>query len=105
MVKNATGECNHCGKVSRMKSKVKRLKDRVKKHYFQCEHCDQVYVIGYTDEAIDRERKRMNKLRKKNGSSNLYVNQIQTKTNQIERMMAELRAKVEQGGTAHGDDL
>ncbi len=47
----------------------------------------------------------LRKLQKKNGATNLYGKQIQTKTKLIETMMAELRAKVEQGGAAHGDDL
>lgn len=87
--------CNHCEQISRMKPSIKRLRHKVKKHYFQCEHCSHVYTIGYTDEHIDRERKRIRKLQVKNNNG-LYDKKIKDKKELIESMMASLRYKIEQ---------
>lgn len=88
-------ECNYCGEVSDMKAKVKRLKDKVKKHYFQCEHCNHVYVIGYTNEDIRREQKKIRKLINKNAGNGLYANEISEKEKLIESKMNELKQRIE----------
>ena len=73
----------------------KRLRNKIDKHYYQCDHCSHIYVIGYTDEFIRRERKRLNKLNKKNVGNGLYEDKIKEKTKLIETKMNELKEKVE----------
>src|SRR5699024_11032727 len=88
-------ECNRCGEVSKMKAKAKRLKDKVKKHYFQCEHCNHVYVIGYTNEDIRREQKKIRRPIDKNAGNGLYENEIREKEKLIESKMNELKQRIE----------
>ena len=88
-------ECNYCGEASQMKAKVKRLKDKVKKHYFQCEHCNHVYVIGYTNEDIRREQKKVRKLMSKNVGNGLYADDIKQKEKLIKSKMDELKDRIE----------
>lgn len=80
--------CNECNKISSMKPKKKRLRNKVDKHYFKCDHCSHIYVIGYTDDFIRRERKRLNKLtvsRKPNREGKITEKQklIETKMNEL----------------------
>lgn len=75
--------------------KKKRLKNKVDKHYFECDHCNHIYVIGYTDDWIRRERNRLNKLVNKNVGNGLYEDKIKEKTKLIETKMNELKEKVE----------
>lgn len=88
-------ECNYCGEVSKMKAKAKRLRDKVKKHYFECEHCNHVYVIGYTNEDIRREQKKIRKLISKNAGSGLYADDIKQKEKLIKSKMDELKDRIE----------
>ncbi|HLR69433.1 MAG TPA: hypothetical protein VK105_20290 [Virgibacillus sp.] len=84
-------ECDYCGKPSEMKPKIKRSKDTIKKHYFQCDHCKHVYVIGYTNKDIDQERKRLRKLQSKNAP----IERIEQKQKLIESKMNNLRIQIE----------
>lgn len=85
------GICDYCGKVSSMKPKVKRMKDTVKQHYYRCDHCGHVYIIGYTNQYIDRERKRLRKLQSKNAP----VDRLEEKQKLIESQMNNLRIQIE----------
>lgn len=75
--------------------KKKRLKNKVDKHYFECDHCNHIYVIGYTDDFIRRERNRLDKLNKRNVGNGLYEDKIKEKTKLITNKMNELKEKVE----------
>ena len=81
--------------MSSMIPKKKRLKNKIDKHYYQCDHCSHIYVIDYTDDFIRRERNRLNKLNKKNIGNGLYEDKIKEKTKLIETKMNELKEKVE----------
>ncbi len=88
-------QCDKCYEISSMIPKKKRLKNKVDKHYFECNHCNHIYVIGYTDDWIRRERNRLDKLNKRNVGSGLYEDKIKEKTKLIESKMNELKEKVE----------
>lgn len=88
-------QCDKCYEISSMIPKKKRLKNKVDKHYFECDHCNHIYVIGYTDDWIRRERNRLNKLVNKNVGNGLYEDKIKEKTKLIETKMNELKEKVE----------
>ena len=85
------GICDYCGKVSSMKPKVKRMKDKVKQHYYRCDHCEHVYIIGYTNQFIDRERNRLRKLQSKNAP----IERLEEKQKLIESQMNNLRIQIE----------
>ncbi len=88
-------QCNECYEISSMIPQKKRLRNKIDEHYYQCDHCSHIYVIGYTDEFIRRERNRLNKLNKKNVGNGLYEDKIKEKTKLIETKMNELKEKVE----------
>ena len=83
--------CNQCGKQSSMIPKVKVMKGKLKQHYFTCDHCNHIYTIGYTNEAIDRERNRVSKMKRRGADQD----KIQTKVRHIETMMIELKQQME----------
>ena len=64
-------------------------------HYFQCEHCNHVYVIGYTNEDIRREQKKIRRPIDKNAGNGLYANEISEKGKLIESKMNELKQRIE----------
>lgn len=88
-------QCDKCYEISSMIPKKKRLKNKVDKHYFECDHCNHIYVIGYTDDWIRRERNRLNKLVNKNVGNGLYEDKIKEKETLITNKMNELKEKVE----------
>ena len=71
----------------------KRLKNKIDKHYYKCDHCNHIYVIGYMDEDIRRERKRLRKLIERNNP--VYKDKIERKQSLIESKMNELKEKIE----------
>ena len=88
-------ECNECGKAQEMIPKMKRLSNKIEKHYFECEHCNHIYLIGYTDEDIRREQNRIRKLIKKNKGNGFYTDKIEQKEMLITNKMNELKEKIE----------
>lgn len=88
-------ECDECGRTQKMKPKMKRLKDKVEKHYFECEHCNHIYLICYMDDDIKREQKRIRKLVRKNRGNGFYTDKIEQKEMLIKNKMNELKEKIE----------
>ncbi len=88
-------QCNECYEISSMIPKKKRLRNKIDKHYYRCDHCGHIYVIGYTDDFIRRERNRLSKLIDKNIGNGFYTDKINEKEKLIESKMNELKEKVE----------
>ena len=88
-------ECNECGKAQELVPKKERMSNRIDKHYFQCKHCNFIYIIGYTDEDIRREQKRIRKLIKKSKGNGIYADKIEQKEALITNKMNELKEKIE----------
>lgn len=88
-------QCNECYEISSIIPRKKRLRNKIDKHYYRCDHCGHIYVIGYTDDFIRRERNRLNKLNKKNVGNELYEDKIKEKTKLIESKMNELKESIE----------
>lgn len=88
-------QCNECHEVSSMVPEKKRLRNKIDKHYFECDHCSHIYLIGYTDVFIRRERNRLRKLIDNNDGNGLYAGKINDKEKLIEMKMNELKEKIE----------
>lgn len=90
------GVCNECGNVSAMRQRKKRMKDKVEKLYFMCEHCRHDYTICYTNEEIRRKLKRIRKLRSNKQRTPSQEIEMITLNEEIENGMKVLKTQHEQ---------
>lgn len=87
-------KCNECGKLSRMKPRVKKMKNKIDMHYFKCDNCAHIYLICYMDESIRRKHKKIRKLIDRKHKSDEHYKQIETLNHEIKQDMDALAVKM-----------
>lgn len=95
---NMKGICNRCGKVSRMKHRKKRLRNRIDKHFYRCDHCGHEYLIGYMNDNTRTKAKWIRKLNKLKYRTEEQEQRIKTLNNEIKNEMEQLAGELEGRG-------
>lgn len=90
----ATAECNECGKLSKMKPRIKRLRNKIDMHHFKCDHCNHIYLICYMDESIRRKTNRIRKLNNNKYKTDEHYKQIDMLNREIKQDMKALDIKM-----------
>lgn len=91
---SSTGRCDKCGEMSRLKPRVKRIRNKTDMHYFECDHCNHIYIICYMDESIRRKTKRARKLRDLKYKRDEHYERIELLNKEIKRDMDALMKKM-----------
>lgn len=88
------GKCSECGQMSRMKPRVKKLRDKIDMHYFKCDNCNHIYLICYMDESIRRKTKRIRKLNNMKYKDDELYEQIESLNIEIKQEMDALASEL-----------
>lgn len=87
-------KCNECGQMSKMKQRVRRLKDKIDMHYFKCDHCNHIYIICYMDETIRRKHKKIRKLIDRKYKTDEHYKEIELLNHEIKQDMDVLASNL-----------
>lgn len=83
-------KCDECGRMSGMKHRTKRLRNKIDMHYFKCDHCNHIYLICYMNESIRRKAKKIRQLRDLNYKTDEHHKQIKALNHEIKQDMDAL---------------
>lgn len=87
--------CDKCNKEIVIELKEKKLKDDVKKVYFNCDSCNIEYLVYLTSRGIEEKQKQVQKLMIKANREELNTRDRQIYYEEYKRLKNEIRDDME----------